>query len=454
MQLCSTNDVSKTVSLREAVLKGLPEDNGLFMPVKIPVLTESFFSDRIFELSFPEIAFEVTRTFFGDSIPLDTLKRIIFEAIDFPAPLVKIDDYLAILELFHGPSMAFKDFGARFMGQLMSYFNEGEQEELVILVATSGDTGGAVAAGFHNKPGIQVVILYPSGKVSELQEKQLTTYTGNVTAIEVQGTFDDCQALVKQAFLDQSLNEQMRLTSANSINIARLIPQMFYYFEAYRQVQLQYKHGSKLSFVVPSGNFGNLTAGLMAKEMGLPVEKFVAATNINDVVPQYLQTGNYVPRASERTLSNAMDVGAPSNFRRIEAIYSKYGDGSDGSTWNIMKEHLLGFAFNDEDTKQMMHECSKEHGYLLDPHTAVGVLAAREYGKNLQFSAHPHPCVVLSTAHPVKFAAEIEGMYFAGSAPDVPEQAVEVLGKEKKSHLMNVDFSGLKNFLLSNFKEC
>ena len=449
MQLCSTQNISKIVSLRQAVLQGLPEDGGLFMPVSIPVLPESFFANRILEMSMSEIAYFVTRTLFKGYISDADLKNIVGEAINFPAPLVKIDDDLAILELFHGPSMAFKDFGARFMGQLMSHFNQGEKEELIILVATSGDTGGAVAAGFHNMPGIHVVILYPSGKVSELQEKQLTTYSGNITAVEVLGTFDDCQKMVKQAFLNADLNAKMRLTSANSINIARLIPQMFYYFEAYKQVQVQYAKGTKPVFVVPSGNFGNLTAGLFAKEMGLPTGKFVAATNINDVVPEYLRSGKYLPRPSERTLSNAMDVGNPSNFKRIKAVFEKHGNSTERSTWNIMHNQLLGFAFNDRDTKSMMHNFSKEFGYLLDPHTAVGVLGAKKFLE--QNSRVERPVVVLSTAHPIKFATEVEGVYYNGMTPNEPERAREFLNKKKKSHVLNTNFDDFKKFLASFF---
>ncbi|MCC6722878.1 MAG: threonine synthase, partial [Saprospiraceae bacterium] len=298
MRLYSTKNNQLFVSLQEAVFKGLPDDNGLFMPESIPQLPSSFI-ENLGSHSFQEIGFEICQHLFKGAIPIADLRSIIEKAITFPAPIVKLDDNTYILELFHGPSLAFKDFGARFMAQLMSYFNRGNDRELVILVATSGDTGGAVAAGFYDTPGIKVVILYPSGKVSHLQEKQLTTLGKNITAIEVDGSFDDCQALVKQAFLDKELTQNIRLSSANSINIARLIPQSFYYFEAYKQLP---NDGRQVAFCVPSGNFGNLTAGLFAKKMGLPVHQFIAATNANDIVPAYLNTGEYLPRPSVPTL--------------------------------------------------------------------------------------------------------------------------------------------------------
>jgi len=318
MKLYSTKNPEVLFSLKEAVLKGLPDDNGLFVPDNISSLPSSFF-ERLPELTFSELAYEIVEHLFEGSIPEEDLKKIISTAINFPAPLIKLDEQTSVLELFHGPSLAFKDFGARFMAQLMGYFNRGEDKDLVILVATSGDTGGAVAAGFYNTLGIKVVILYPSGRVSPLQEKQLTTLGGNVSAIEVEGSFDDCQALVKKAFLDKSLTDNIRLSSANSINIARLIPQSFYYFEAYKQLG---KNPKAPVFIIPSGNFGNLTAGLLAKRMGLPIAHFVAATNKNDIVPSYLSSGEYNPKPSIATISNAMDVGNPSNFyRMVKKIY-------------------------------------------------------------------------------------------------------------------------------------
>ena len=343
MRLYSTKNRGHYTNLKEAVLRGLPPDNGLYMPERIPALPADVL-ENLHQLPFVEIAFAVARTLLQGAIPEPDLRKIIGEAVNFPAPLVQFDEEKYVLELFHGPSLAFKDFGARFMAQLMSYFNRGEEQELVILVATSGDTGGAVAAGFYQTPGTRVVILYPSGKVSALQEKQLTTLGHNITALEVDGTFDDCQAMVKKAFLDESLTSRFRLTSANSINISRLIPQSFYYFEAYKQLP----EGSDVVFCVPSGNFGNLTAGLLAQRMGLPVRHFIAATNNNDVVPAYLQTGEYRPRPSRRTLSNAMDVGNPSNFARMKDLYH---DLEERSTWNSMRASITGYAYNDEQTE-------------------------------------------------------------------------------------------------------
>ncbi len=442
MELYSTNNRTNTVSLREAVLRGLPPDNGLYMPTVIPILRTSFF-DSIEHFDIQQLAFEVTKTLLSGEIDDHDLKNIVEDSINFPAPLVEINQELSVLELFHGPSLAFKDFGARFMARLMGYYNRGEEEELVILVATSGDTGGAVAAGFYDTPGVQVVILYPSGKVSDLQEKQLTTLGKNITALEVMGTFDDCQKMVKTAFLDADLRRTRRLTSANSINIARLIPQMFYYFEGYRQFVKIFGGELKPVFVVPSGNFGNLTAGILASRMGLPTERFVAATNVNDVVPSYLSSGFYRTRVSKRTLSNAMDVGAPSNFRRMEELFS--ADEGDGSTWNIMKKYISGYAFDDETTKRMMHEFSREYGYLLDPHTAVGVLAAK---KCREIELQDGKFVVLSTAHPIKFASEVDGVYFNGQQPMLPESVGDLLSRKKISHKIGAVFSELKAFLL------
>lgn len=392
MRLYSTNNPTEFTDLRTAVMKGLPDDNGLYMPEGIDRLPDSFLKN-LNDYSLPDIAYEVSRHLLGQVISDDDLRTITERAINFPAPLKTIHNGIHILELFHGPSLAFKDFGARYMAQLMGYFNRGEEKELTILVATSGDTGGAVAAGFYNTPGINVVILYPKGKVSDLQEKQLTTLGGNISALRVDGTFDDCQALVKQAFLDKELNQQMRLSSANSINISRLIPQSFYYFEAYKQLEDETR---PVNFCVPSGNFGNLTAGILAKRMGLPIHKFIAATNANDVVPAFLSSGNYEPRASVRTLSNAMDVGAPSNFARMLDLY--------GSTWNIMKEDICGYAFTDEQTELEMRRVLSEHGYLLDPHGAVGFLAAEQYLREQPGES----VIVLETAHPGKFIADVE----------------------------------------------
>ena len=432
MKLYSTKNPTTFVSLKEAVFKGLPDDNGLFMPDFIPQL-EADFIKNLKNHSFQSIAFTVAKTLLRGVIPDEDLKTLVERAIDFPAPVVKLDDSTHILELFHGPSLAFKDFGARFMAQLMSYFNQEDTRELVILVATSGDTGGAVAAGFYKTLGIKVVILYPSGKVSLLQEKQLTTLGENITALEVEGTFDDCQALVKKAFLDKELTSKIRLSSANSINIARLIPQSFYYFEAFKQVET---HGKPLVFSIPSGNFGNLTAGLFAQKMGLPVSKFIAATNANDVVPQYLTTGTYRPTPSVPTLSNAMDVGNPSNFARMLDLCS--------STWNIMTENIVGYAYDDETTKQAMREIKAKYDYVIDPHGAVGYLALKDYQKENDVVG-----IVLETAHPAKFLDDVESIL--EQKIDVPERLASLADKEKESRLSPMDFGDFKNWLLANY---
>jgi threonine synthase len=432
MKLYSTKSPNRFVSLKEAIFKGLPDDNGLFMPHKIPVLPQSFFKN-IKKHSFQSIAFEVARRMMKGAIPENDIKTIVETAIDFTAPVVKLDDNTHILELFHGPSLAFKDFGARFMAQTMSYFNKGDNQELVILVATSGDTGGAVAAGFYKTLGIKVVILYPSGKVSLLQEKQLTTLGENITALEVQGTFDDCQALVKKAFLDRALTAKIRLSSANSINIARLIPQSFYYFEAYKQVETK---GKPLVFSVPSGNFGNLTAGLFARKMGLPIHQFIAATNANDVVPKYLASGDYNPIPSVPTLSNAMDVGNPSNFARMLDLYS--------STWNNMADVVKGYTFNDETTKKAMKEIDAKYNYVIDPHGAVGYLALKEYQKTTDTVG-----IILETAHPAKFLDDVESIL--NKKIEIPERLESLKNKKKESILRGIDFESFKDWLLQNY---
>jgi threonine synthase len=439
MRLYSTKNPIKFVSLKDAIFKGLPEDNGLFMPEFIPQLPAEFIKN-LKDHSFQSIAFEVSRHLLSGSSSLGSeiisdkdLKEIISKSINFPAPVVRLDDDTLILELFHGPSLAFKDFGARFMAQLMSYFNKKDEKELVILVATSGDTGGAVAAGFYKALGIKVVILYPSGKVSMLQEKQLTTLGENITALEVQGTFDDCQALVKKAFLDPELISKIRLSSANSINIARLIPQSFYYFEAFKQVETK---GKPLVFSIPSGNFGNLTAGLFAKKMGLPIHKFIAATNLNASVPKYLKTGDFQPHPSVRTLSNAMDVGNPSNFARMLDIF--------GSTWNNMAADIKGYSYDDTDTKAAMVDVFQKYNYILDPHGAVGYLALKEYQKENDVVG-----VVLETAHPAKFLDDVEDIL--NRKIDIPERLASLADKKKESILRGIDFESFKTWLLENY---
>ena len=389
MELYSTSDKSQRYTLREALLLGLAKDGGLLMPVDIPSLPKDFFS-RLPDLSFTETSYEVAKTLISDSIPSLDLHHIIDESITFPAPLINLTPFQGILELFHGPSLAFKDFGAQFMARTLSYFNRNENDHLTILVATSGDTGGAVAAGFHNVPGINVVILYPKGKVSKLQELQLTSFGSNISALSVLGTFDDCQALVKQAFNDTTLRKAKRLTSANSINIGRLIPQSFYYFEGFKQALSQDR---PIRFVVPSGNFGNLTAGLMAKRMGLPIASFLAATNINDIVPKYLESGEFSPRKSQETLSNAMDVGNPSNFDRIIDLY--------GSTWNRITPDITGSSSTDAETIDAIRTVYQQYNYIIDPHAAVGYLASEKM-KNEFFD------IILGTAHPSKFKSTID----------------------------------------------
>ena len=432
MRLYSTKNKTATVTLAEAVMKGLPDDNGLFMPTEIPQLSQDFM-EQLDSFSFETIAFEVTKTLFNEAIPHEDLKQIIHNSVTFPAPVIDLDDSKKVLELWHGPSLAFKDFGARFMSQLMSYFNRDNDKELVILVATSGDTGGAVAAGFYKALGIKVVILYPKGKVSLLQEKQLTTLGENITALEIDGTFDDCQTLVKQAFLDKNL-KHIRLSSANSINIARLIPQSFYYFEAYKQLKDKSK---PVVFCIPSGNFGNLTAGLLAQKMGLPVHAFIAATNENDVVPTYLKTGDYTPRPSVRTISNAMDVGNPSNFARMLDLY--------GSVWEDMKKNIHGFAFNDAETRQAVLEIKERYQYVMDPHGAVGYLALKAYQKQVENTQG----IILETAHPAKFKPDMEAIF--GEEIEVPERLAILENKEKVATALGTDYDGFKGYLNDNF---
>ncbi|MFM9949684.1 MAG: threonine synthase [Saprospiraceae bacterium] len=445
MRLYSTNNRNHFVSLKEAVFKGLPKDKGLYMPETIPTLSKDFIQN-LRQYSFQEIGFEISKSLFEGAIPLPDLRKIIENAITFPAPLVALDEQKFMLELFHGPSLAFKDFGARFMAQLMGYLNRGEDKELVILVATSGDTGGAVAAGFYQTPGIRVVILYPSKKVSPLQEKQLTTLGDNITAIEIAGTFDDCQDLVKKAFLDETINTRFRLGSANSINIARLIPQSFYYFEAYRQVQaLKNEANPKVIFSVPSGNFGNLTAGILAHKMGLPVEHFVAATNANDIVPKYIETGDYSPRPSVRTLSNAMDVGNPSNFSRLLDIFAESAlSNEERSTWNNMRGKISGFAFNDKKTKQAIIEIFRKYNYIADPHAAVGYLALLEY-----FEKHGDENttgIIHETAHPSKFKEDMDEIL--GQEVPVPERLAVLAHRKKEATLLNSTYPAFKSWLI------
>ena len=428
----STKNASLKASLEEAVFRSLPSDNGLYMPESIPKVSQEFL-DTIENKSFKEIAVEITNTLLGDDIPREDIEKLIETAYDFDAPVLKITPNDYVLELFHGPSMAFKDFGARFMAALMSYFLVKSQKKIQILVATSGDTGGAVAQGFFKVPGISVTILYPSGKVSEIQEKQLTTLGNNVTALEIDGTFDDCQKLVKEAFLDSELTEKFNLASANSINIARLIPQSFYFFAAYARLK---KLGKPLVFSVPSGNFGNLSAGLLAYRMGLPVERFIASTNLNNSVPRYLEEGTFEPNPSIETISNAMDVGNPSNFVRMTRFF--------GDDWKLVKEKIAGYFFNDEQTQESMREVFGNTDYVLCPHTAIAYRGLQEYRKN---SDGDFTGVFLSTAHPAKFIDLVEETL--GKQIEIPERLKLLLSIEKTSIKMKPSYSDFKSFLLS-----
>ncbi|MCP4520512.1 MAG: threonine synthase [Cytophagales bacterium] len=431
MELYSTKRSVPNVNFEEAVFKGLPSDNGLYMPTEIPQLPQEFF-DKIDTLSFQEVAFTVANALVGDEIPADDLKVLIDDAVNFDAPVVEIKNQYNVLELFHGPSLAFKDFGARFMSRIMSYFLKKEKKEINILVATSGDTGSAVGQGFHNVEGINVTILYPSGKVSVNQEKQLTTLGGNITALEIDGVFDDCQALVKQAFLDEELNAKMNLSSANSINIARLVPQSFYYFWAYAQLK---KAGKPVVFCVPSGNFGNLCGGLIAYKMGLPVEKFIAATNVNNIVPEYIKTGDFSPRPSIATISNAMDVGNPSNFPRMIALF--------GEEYESVIEEVQGCFYDDQQTEVAVKEVYEETGYIMCPHTGVAYLGLKQYFEATGSEANG---VFLSTAHSAKFLDVVEPII--GKELEIPVELQSIINKEKVSIKMDKDFEGFKQYLL------
>lgn len=433
MRFYSTNNPSSFTSLKEAVLRGLAPDNGLYMPEEIFAFPKEFF-EGAGDMTFAQIALAVAEKFAGREIPGAELRRIIEHTLQFDAPLVHLEENISALELFHGPTMAFKDFGARFMSQLLGYFSTQIRREIVILVATSGDTGSAVANGFLGVDGVRVIVLYPSGKVSDIQEKQFTTLDGNITALEVKGTFDDCQRLVKEAFLDPALRNAFFFTSANSINIARLIPQTFYYFFAYAQR----KHRNKpVVFSVPSGNFGNLTGGLFAKRMGLPVKQFVAATNVNDVVPEYLRTSRMIPRPSQHTLSNAMDVGNPSNFARMEDLYKK--------DFHAICRDITGYAFTDGETVQAMRDVSKKYHYTLDPHGAIGYLGLKQY-----LSQHDSDVngIFLETAHPAKFREVVQDAI--DQPVDLPPALEKFMKGRKKSHPVSNEYADFKKTLLEH----
>ncbi len=413
---------------------GLAPDGGLYMPVEIPKLEPIFWSS-LHKLDFTEIALEMARPYLSDELPVEVLKNVVVDAFNFPVKLHSLTEKHHILELYHGPTLAFKDFGARFMARLFSEIAHKEQREVTILVATSGDTGSAVAHGFYKVPGVKVCLLYPKGKVSRLQEMQMATLGENVTALEVDGVFDDCQRLVKQAFVDEELNKKLQLSSANSINIARLLPQSFYY--AFVLGEFQKMGMDAPVFSVPSGNFGNLTGGLLAMKMGMPVHTFLAATNVNDVVPGYLKGGTYTPKDSVQTLSNAMDVGNPSNFVRIKALFG----GSDAS----IRSHIKGYSYTDEETLDEIRTVKKQQNYLLCPHTAIGVRAAKEYAISQLGGV---PLVTLATAHPVKFRDVIEPE--TGQKIDIPERLAVWLKREKQSISIGNSFEEFKGFLIES----
>ena len=432
MNYYSTNGKSKLVSFREAVIKGIADDGGLFLPTELRVLPEDFFRN-ISSISFQEIAVEVAEKFIDDEIPANDLEELIYKTLNFPAPIISLNEKIFILELFHGPTLAFKDFGARFMAKSLSYLLRNENKEVVVLVATSGDTGSAVANGFYNVEGIKVILLYPSGKVSHIQEQQLTTLSGNITALEIEGAFDDCQRLVKQAFADNELNKLKNLTSANSINIARLIPQSFYYFNAYAQLSDKIK---PVIFSVPSGNLGNLTGGLLAYKMGLPVQKLIAACNANDVLPHYVNSGEFIPKPSIKTISNAMDVGNPSNFARIVTLFK--------NDYNLIKKVLFSDSFSDDKTRLAMKEVFDKYNYIIEPHGAVGYLTLEEYIKN---NPGDFQSIILETAHPAKFLDEVENNI--NKKIEIPERLRICLEKKKNSIKLSKNFNEFRNFLIN-----
>lgn len=431
MKYYSTNRKASDATLEEAVVKGLAADRGLYMPHNIRILPASFY-EQIDQLSFQEIASQVADAFFGEDVPAETLKQIVYDTLSFDVPVVRVKENIYSLELFHGPTLAFKDVGGRFMARLLGYFIRKEGKRQVnVLVATSGDTGSAVANGFLGVEGIHVYVLYPKGKVSEIQEKQFTTLGRNITAVEVDGTFDDCQALVKSAFMDQELNKRMQLTSANSINVARFLPQAFYYFYAYAQMK-KLGREKELVVCVPSGNFGNITAGLFAKRMGLPVKRFIAANNRNDIFYQYLKTGQYAPKPSVQTIANAMDVGDPSNFARILDLY-------EGSHDAIASE-ISGETYTDDQIRETVQLTYDETGYLLDPHGACGYRALSE---NLQPG---EVGVFLETAHPAKFLHTVEDII--GTDINIPEKLKAFMNGTKQSVPMSKNFMTFKEWLL------
>lgn len=430
MHYFSLNNPDVKASFKEAVVNGIAPDKGLYFPSEIPLLLHDFI-ENLAQLSNQEIAFQLIKPFVNNEIPDNELKKIADETLSFDFPLVKLDEKRYILELFHGPTLAFKDVGARFMARCLGYFNKNNPQKVTVLVATSGDTGGAVADGFFNVEGVEVVILFPKGRVSEIQQKQLTTFGKNITAIQVEGSFDDCQAMVKKAFLDKEITDVLKLTSANSINVARWIPQMFYYAFAWKQLAESH---SNIAFCVPSGNFGNICAAAMLQKMGLPIHHLIAATNANDVVPVYLKTGNMVEKKSVSTISNAMDVALPSNFVRIQQLYS--------NDFKTLSQNFTGFSFTDYQTRECMKEVYQKFHYMLDPHGAVAVLGMDEYHKN-----NPDITVVaLETAHPCKFDKVVRETLH--TEPPIPERLNAIFQKEEKSEFIS-NYEDLKVFLIN-----
>ncbi len=428
MKYYSTNKISPAVSFEDAVVRGLAPDKGLYFPEKIGTLPKGLIGHNN---SIHEIAFEVAKLFVDGEIDNQRLQTIVEETLAFPTPIVNLEKDVFSLELWHGPTCAFKDVGARFLARCLSYFVQRKERKVTILVATSGDTGSAVANGFLGVEGIDVVILYPKGKVSKIQEQQLTTIGHNIAALEVEGTFDDCQKMVKLAFNDESLTNAMNLSSANSINVARFLPQSFYYFSAYEQLEDKKK---PVAFSVPSGNFGNLTAGMFATRMGLPVEKFIAATNVNDVVPEYLKTGVYRARPSIPTISNAMDIGDPSNFARILELHK-------GNLASIQNE-MVGYAYTDEETAAGVKYIMDTTGYLSEPHGAIGYLALKEYMKSSDCQG-----IFLETAHPAKFGEVVEPIL--NSPVAIPERLQDYLKRKKESVLIAPEYEALKSYLIN-----
>ncbi len=432
MNYYSTNGNAPIADLHKAVVKGLAEDRGLYMPEQIKKLPKAFI-DNIQDMRFQDIAYNVASAFFGEDVDLDALQDIVYDTLSFDCPVVKVKDTIFSLELFHGPTLAFKDVGARFMARLLQYFirQEGQHEQVNVLVATSGDTGSAVANGFLGVEGIHVYVLYPKGKVSPIQECQFTTLGKNITAIEVDGVFDDCQALVKSAFMDEALNQHMKLTSANSINVARFLPQAFYYFNAYARMKAQDK-ADQLVMCVPSGNFGNICAALFGHAMGLPIKRFIAANNANDVFYNYLQTGKYEPKASVQTLANAMDVGDPSNFARIYDLY--------GKSHERISSLISGATYSDEQIKEAMRQCYKDTNYILDPHGACGYQALVDGLQEGEVG------VFCETAHPAKFKEKVDDIL--GIDVEIPDRLAAFMKGEKQSVPMTKDFKDFKAYLM------